>query len=769
MDLKPSHEIGEASADYAAALQVEHDRYKDMSNVHDLPPIFHYWSNKFVLPIVLEFGGTPADHVFAVYAKYLNLSAKNAGDEIPVFLSIGAGNCDTEVRIARLLKQSGLSRFVIECLELNPAMLDRGRILAAKAGLAQHLEFRQADFNSWAANREYHAVIANHSLHHVLELEHLFDQIKRSLRPAGYFVTNDMIGRNGHQRWPEALTEMQRFWKELPVNYRWNRLMSRYEEEYVNHDCSTEGFEGIRAQDILPLLMSRFDFYAFGGFGNLVDVFTDRAFGPHFNIDAEWDRGFIDRLHEFDEQAILSGALSPTHILAVMTPGPCAEHHYSRGLAPAACLRKPAATHAPDAGSLTITTTSLQRWSQPNSIPNHTLAASGGLPPYKWLAKGLPPGLELGANGFLSGRCRRNGLYPVVVTVTDSSVPTRTYTQRYTVRIDNVTAITSPSELPAGIAGKDYSETLAANGGKPPYSWSVVEGALAPGLALDPVTGSVSGRPEDPGRSAFRLQVTDSAGDIDEADLTLDINPLESGPRYSAVVSQVAAGGGWKTAIHILNPFPSLVSVEVDFYNDDGSPLILPLILNPGDEPVKRQTASLRETIPPYSSLIVATSVETTAAQAGWAEIVASSQVAGYSAFHYRLPDGVPAEVTVPLEITAQPSVSLLYDNTGGALTAVALVNLALSPASVFITAWDQDWNRIAQQDLAMNAHGHASFLLPNRLPTTKGRRGIVQFRAMGEGRLAGFSLLVSSDGRHRATPGLSFTTELRKSLSASS
>ena len=142
--------------------------------------------------------------------------------------------------------------------------------------------------------------------------------------------------------------------------------------------------------------------------------------------------------------------------------------------------------------------------------------------------------------------------------------------------------------MPAGIAGKDYSETLAANEGEPPYSWSVV-GALAPGSALDPVTGSVSGRPQDPGRSAFRLQVTDSAGDIDEADLTLDINPLESGPRYSAVVSQVAAGGGWKTAIHILNPFPSLVSVEVDFYNDDGSPLILPLILNPGDEPVKRQ------------------------------------------------------------------------------------------------------------------------------------------------------------------------------------
>ena len=54
--------------------------------------------------------------------------------------------------------------------------------------------------------------MANHSLHHVLALEHLFAQVSATLREDGVFVVNDMIGRNGHQRWPEALDLLQRIW-----------------------------------------------------------------------------------------------------------------------------------------------------------------------------------------------------------------------------------------------------------------------------------------------------------------------------------------------------------------------------------------------------------------------------------------------------------------------------------------------------------------------------------------------------------------------------
>ena len=43
-------------------------------------------------------------------------------------------------------------------------------------------------------------------------------------------------------------------------------------------------FEGIRAQDILPLLVERFTFDEFIGFGNVIDPFVDRSFGPNFDI-----------------------------------------------------------------------------------------------------------------------------------------------------------------------------------------------------------------------------------------------------------------------------------------------------------------------------------------------------------------------------------------------------------------------------------------------------------------------------------------------------
>ena len=100
------------------------------------------------------------------------------------------------------------------------------------------------------------------------------------------------------------------------------------------------GFEGIRAQDILPLLLERFDFPLFIGSCNVIDIFIDRSFGPNFNADQAWDRAFVDRLHAFDEQALQAGVLTPTHMMAVMTPQACAEHIYSRGLTPQKSMRK---------------------------------------------------------------------------------------------------------------------------------------------------------------------------------------------------------------------------------------------------------------------------------------------------------------------------------------------------------------------------------------------------------------------------------------------
>lgn len=323
---------------YQKKLQQELAIYEKQVNVHDLPDIYHYWSNKYVAKMFAEAGFRSVVEFFS-----LNLlaTAARTGSASANFVSVGSGNCDLEVAVAKSLVDAGCNNFILECLEINTAMLERGKENAEANDVLGNMRFVQADFNTWVAGKKYDAVMANQSLHHVTRLEHLFDQILDALYDDGSFVISDMIGRNGHQRWPEALEIIDKFWKELPESYKFNVLLKRFEEEYDNWDCSKEGFEGIRAQDVLPLLLQRFQCEKFVGFGNAIDVFVDRCFGHHFNPQSEWDRNFIDRVHSEDESGLLAGRLTPTHMMAVFVKTLHCPPYYSRGIDPARSIRKP--------------------------------------------------------------------------------------------------------------------------------------------------------------------------------------------------------------------------------------------------------------------------------------------------------------------------------------------------------------------------------------------------------------------------------------------
>lgn len=323
---------------YQEKLDQERAFYARVENVHELPGIFHYWSNRYLRPKLESFGFSSPENM--LHAQALEAWRDREGQSLRI-LSIGAGNGDLEISILDRLKRQGATDFRCDCIELNPDMIERGRRAAESKNLAHNLRFVQADFNDWlAVGDSYHLIIANQSLHHVLALEHLLGELRKCLAPEGRLVVSDMIGRNGHRRWPEALEEIWAFWRELPPAYRYNNMFGTYEDLYVDRDCSQVGFEGVRAQDILPLLIRNFHFEIFLPFGNLVDPFLDRAFGPNFDPTSERDRDFIDRVHARDEEGIQRGEWPPTHILAVLRGSPVGALATSGGLAPEQCLRR---------------------------------------------------------------------------------------------------------------------------------------------------------------------------------------------------------------------------------------------------------------------------------------------------------------------------------------------------------------------------------------------------------------------------------------------
>ena len=98
--IQESEGLTPAQASYAERLQAEQQHFAIQTEVHDLPEIFHYWSNKYLRPKLEEFGFSNPDQFFVKH-----LEQAFAGDPATPrkFISIGAGNCDTEVRLAKAL------------------------------------------------------------------------------------------------------------------------------------------------------------------------------------------------------------------------------------------------------------------------------------------------------------------------------------------------------------------------------------------------------------------------------------------------------------------------------------------------------------------------------------------------------------------------------------------------------------------------------------------------------------------------------------------
>jgi SAM-dependent methyltransferase len=329
----------ENDSEYQSRIASELENFNDCTNVHELPEIFHYWSNKHLAPLKFhQFGITDPEQFFFLYVQNFQESHP---DQMIQIVSLGSGNCDMEARLAKKLSEQGLSTFVIDCIDINETMLERGRQHAAEQRVEKHINPIAGDFNHWEPVKSYDIVMANQCLHHVVELENLFTATKKAMHAESYFLTSDMIGRNGHQRWPEALALVNEFWEELPEPYRYNQLLKRQEVQYINHDCSEHSFEGIRAQDILPLLTEMFHFELFLPFANLVTVFIDRPFGHNFDAQGEWDRDFIDRVHARDEEAILAGDIKPTQMLAVLRKEAIEPVLLEPHLTPEFCIRRP--------------------------------------------------------------------------------------------------------------------------------------------------------------------------------------------------------------------------------------------------------------------------------------------------------------------------------------------------------------------------------------------------------------------------------------------
>jgi hypothetical protein len=94
-----------------------------------------------------------------------------------------------------------------------------------------------------------------------------------------------------------------------------------------------------------------------------------------------------------------------------------------------------------------------------------------------------------------------------------------------TVEVDAEPLEITTTSLPDGDVAVPYSQTLAAEGGLPPYTWAITLGVLPAGLSLEASSGVISGTPTDPGTATFTVEVTDGASNTDSVVLQIRVLP----------------------------------------------------------------------------------------------------------------------------------------------------------------------------------------------------------------------------------------------------
>jgi hypothetical protein len=183
-------------------------------------------------------------------------------------------------------------------------------------------------------------------------------------------------------------------------------------------------------------------------------------------------------------------------------------------------------------------------------------AVAGGQPPYQWAVTSgaLPPGVGfVSSSGALTGSPTAAGVFNFGVTVTDSL--NNTANAAASLRVLPALAVTA-LDLPGGIAGSALSARFGATGGQAPYTFSLLDGALPPGLALA-ADGALTGAPGAAGGFRFTVQVADSLGNraTGAFDLAITLPPLPP-----LLLSALPSGLQFTVTLQLAAPYPVPVS-----------------------------------------------------------------------------------------------------------------------------------------------------------------------------------------------------------------
>jgi hypothetical protein len=190
------------------------------------------------------------------------------------------------------------------------------------------------------------------------------------------------------------------------------------------------------------------------------------------------------------------------------------------------------------------------------------------------------------------------------------------------------------------------------------------------------------------------------------------------------VLPQFVSGAGWYSAVYLANTGDTAVSVQANFYTDDGAPLTLAAI----------GTSSKSVNLGARSTAIIE-APNTGALVQGYVLVVLPSGVVGYGVFRWSNPGNPDQEAVVPLSDNTSTGSTLIWDDTKY-VTGIAVLNPTTVFGTVNLTVRNESGQVIGSPSISLAAGAKKTFLLTDLpgLGAVKGARGSAEFVAISGG-----------------------------------
>ena len=201
-----------------------------------------------------------------------------------------------------------------DVLDISDFSVAQGNAIAKEQGI--NVRYAVSDLNKDSLpTNQYDLIIASGSLHHIENLEHLFEQIGRALKPDGVFFANDYMGPT-HMQWTDdQLAIMNQLLAVFPDEY----AKVRHRDDQVGKEVTripleifarVDPSEGVRAAEIFGVMRDHLDIMDIVPIGNTINYEMLRGRIHNFDDADTKDAFILELLCTFEKILLDRGVIS---------------------------------------------------------------------------------------------------------------------------------------------------------------------------------------------------------------------------------------------------------------------------------------------------------------------------------------------------------------------------------------------------------------------------------------------------------------------------